>query len=453
MPYHSFGMLKQIFGRSVQGSLPHGKRFSPSPMRFARMGFTTESAKQEISEFPGAKSPFTQELSFRENHELLPCFRVTDRLGNFLDNDYKMQLSDEKLVDMYKVMVRLNQMDHVFYNAQRQGRISFYMTCYGEEAIHIGSAAALEPEDMVYAQYREAGVLMYRGWSLQDFAHQLFSNEHDLGKGRQMPVHYGSRKLNYHTISSPLATQIPHAVGAAYGFKREKSNRIAITYFGDGAASEGDFFTAMNMATTLESPCVFFCRNNGYAISTPVYEQYRGDGIGGRGPALGMKTLRIDGNDLFAVYDATKEARRIAYEEQRPVMIEAMTYRAGHHSTSDDSTRYRDKEEVLHWMENENPINRTRMILEQKGLWDADQEIAHVSACKADVMAALLTAEKAKKPAISQVFDDVYDTLQPHHVEQQEEMMRHIHEHSEHYPLDDYCPNEDYKNPADDIVR
>ncbi len=143
-----------------------------------------------------------------------------------------------------------------------------------QEATHIGSAAALQPTDLVLAQYREAGVLMWRGFSLGQFADQCFSNSGDLGKGRQMPVHYGTAALHFQTISSPLATQIPQAVGAAYGFKLEdkaearppEARRCAVCYFGEGAASEGDFHAALNFSATLEAPVLFFCRNNGFAI-------------------------------------------------------------------------------------------------------------------------------------------------------------------------------------------
>lgn len=187
---------------------------------------------------------------------------------------------------------------------------------------------------------REPGVLMYRGFTIDQFASQCFSTSDDRGKGRQMPVHYGSSELFYHTISSPLTTQLPQATGAAYAFKRENSGRCVICYFGDGAASEGDFHPALNFASTRDCPVIFFCRNNGYAISTPIKDQYRGDGIAPRAVGYGMEAVRVDGNDLVAVYEVTKEARRRAVSEGRPILIEAMTYRGGHHSTSDDSTAY-----------------------------------------------------------------------------------------------------------------
>jgi 2-oxoisovalerate dehydrogenase E1 component alpha subunit len=229
-------------------------------------------------------------------------------------------------------------MDRVLYESQRQGRISFYMTNYGEEGTHFGSAAALDDRDLVFGQYREAGVLMWRGFSLNEFMNQCYGNIEDPAKGRQMPVHYGSKKLNFVTISSPLATQMPQAVGAAYAFKREHKiagqsesvehqQRVVICYFGEGAASEGDAHAALNFSATLDVPIIFFCRNNGYAISTPTSEQYRGDGIASRASGYGIAAIRVDGNDILAVYNATKEARRIAVEESRPVLIEAMTYR------------------------------------------------------------------------------------------------------------------------------
>lgn len=181
-----------------------------------------------------------------------------------------------------------------------------------------------------------------------------------------------SKELNFQTISSPLATQIPQASGAAYALKIKGIKSVVVCYFGDGAASEGDFHSALNFASTLNAPVVFFCRNNKWAISTPSREQYRGDGIAGRGPGYGIDTIRVDGNDFFGVYNATKKAKayvfsrriiclrlsRFALEHNRPVLIEAMTYRVGHHSTSDDYTRYREQSEVAHWLRDNNPIAR-----------------------------------------------------------------------------------------------
>lgn len=160
---------------------------------------------------------------------------------------------------------------------------------------------------------------------------QCLGNEEDMAtKGRQMPVHFGSPAHHFHTISSPLATQIPQAAGVGYALKRDPARRgksCAMVYFGEGAASEGDTHAGMLLASALESPTIFFCRNNGFAISTPAAEQYRGDGIASRGPGYGMKTVRVDGNDALAVLTAVREARKIVLSTLKPVLIEATTYR------------------------------------------------------------------------------------------------------------------------------
>jgi 2-oxoisovalerate dehydrogenase E1 component alpha subunit len=304
-------------------------------------------AAEAAIRFPGAETEFTHELDIKKPTGVIPCYRVLNDKGVIENPSYECDLDDATLVKMYETMTQLNVLDQIFYDVQRQGRISFYMTHYGEEATLIGSACAFDARDTIFGQYREAGVLMWRGFTLKQFAQQCFSTTHDLGKGRQMPVHYGSRDLNFQTISSPLATQIPQAVGAAYAMKREAAvagvanETCTVAFFGDGAASEGDFHSALNFAATLKAPTIFFCRNNGYAISTPTSEQYTGDGIASRAAGYGMRSVRVDGNDMLAVHRATRDARNIAVSEGVPVLIEAMTYRSGHHSTSDDSSRYR----------------------------------------------------------------------------------------------------------------
>jgi 2-oxoisovalerate dehydrogenase E1 component alpha subunit len=205
------------------------------------------------------------------------------------------------------------------------------------------------------------------------------------------------------------------------------------------------------MAGTLGCPVIFFCRNNGYAISTPVHEQYKGDGIAARGIAYGLPTIRCDGNDLLAVHDATAKAREMALERNTPVVIEAMTYRGGHHSTSDDSTRYRGPEEISYWLENENPITRMRMLLEKQGAWDSHKEMSLRKEKRTQVLAAMSAAERTKKPAASQMFTDVYDNLTPNLLEQQEALLAHLEKYKANYNLDEYDAEDNYvdKSPAD----
>lgn len=331
------------------------------------------------------------------------------------------------------------------FDAQRQGRLSFYMVSAGEEGIAIGSASALVPEDVVFCQYRETGVFKQRGFTLSDFMNQLFANCKDAGKGRNMPVHYGSGKLNIHTISSPLATQIPQAAGAAYALKLQAlqnpnvPQRVVACYFGEGAASEGDFHAALNIAATRSCPVVFICRNNGYAISTSTLEQYRGDGIASRGIGYGIDTIRVDGNDIFAVREVTKEARRMALEDGgKPVLIEAMSYRVSHHSTSDDSFAYRAKVEVEDWKRRDNPITRLRKWMEHQGMWDEKKEKDARSQIRRDVLKAFAEAEKEKRAPLREIFTDVYEVLSEESKGQMKELGRLLDEYPEEYDLGEF---------------
>ena len=301
------------------------------------------------------------------------------------------------------------------------------------QAIHFGSASALDSADTVFAQYREAGLLMWRGFTLEQFSNQCFSNDADLGKGRQMPVHYGSRALHYQTISSPLGTQIPQAVGAAYHNKLQGKKNVSVCFFGDGAASTTDFHSGLNFAATLQAPVLFFCRNNGYAISTPVEDQYAGDGIISRAPGYGMAAIRVDGNDIFAVHAAVREARAYALEHSAPVLIEAMTYRLGHHSTSDDSFRYRDKDEVEGWEDRSDPLNRLENFLKHQE-WITDSAASDARAEeKRAVLKAMGDAERRPLPPLKELFSDVYHELTPRLKEQQAKLHEHLERHKDKY--------------------
>ncbi|XP_043231950.1 2-oxoisovalerate dehydrogenase subunit alpha, mitochondrial-like [Amphibalanus amphitrite] len=405
-------------------------------------GYTpTEAVGSDGSEvrpqFPGATASWTHDLEFvnADRYNGIPVYRVMDRSGRVIQAKDEPKIPDDTLIDMYQKMTLLNTMDKILYESQRQGRISFYMTNYGEEGTHMGSAAALDPKDFIYGQYRESGVLMYRGYTLDQFMNQCYGNEMDAGKGRQMPIHYGSPAHNFCTISSPLATQMPQAVGTAYAFKRSPEKRCVICYFGEGSSSEGDAHAAFNFAAVLDAPIIFFCRNNGYAISTPTREQYRGDGIAGRGPAYGIASIRVDGNDTLAVYNATVAARNMAINENKPVLIEAMTYRIGHHSTSDDSSAYRSVDEVRYWDSTDHPIARMRLYLSHKGLWNEQKEKEWKNSAKKQVMEAFQRAEKRPLASWENVFTDVYHEMPPHLEAQMKSMRDHMKEYGKHYPV------------------
>ncbi|RUO26067.1 3-methyl-2-oxobutanoate dehydrogenase [Aliidiomarina minuta] len=374
------------------------------------------------------------EIDVIDGHALkIPMFQLLKADGT-PHKGAKLPDVDKKLaLKMFETMQFIRVLDERMFAAQRQGRISFYLSSLGEEATSIGSAAALEFEDMIMGQYREQGALAYRGFTVEQFMNQLFSNAKDLGKGRQMPVHYGSAELNFMTISSPLGTQIPQAAGYAYGQKQEKSKTCTICYFGEGAASEGDFHAGMNMAAVLKVPAIFFCRNNGYAISTPIDEQLAGDGIAPRGVGYGMKTIRVDGNDMLAVYAATKEARRLAVEENEPVLIEAMSYRMAGHSTSDDPTGYRTREEEQAWRD-KCPLVRMRNWLLNKGWITEEEADAQQKRHKDAVLAELKTSEKIPVPHIDEIINDVYDTPTQQLKEQLDDLKAHIRKYPDAYP-------------------
>ncbi|KAH9317359.1 hypothetical protein KI387_019128 [Taxus chinensis] len=392
----------------------------------------------QFMEFPGGKVQFTSEMNFisESSNKRVPCYSILDDYGYQIASDGVYEVNRDLALKMYNSMVTLQVMDTIFYEAQRQGRISFYLTSIGEEAINISSAAALSTDDVIFPQYREPGVLIWRGFTLQEFANQCFGNSADYGKGRQMPIHYGSNALNYFTISSPIATQIPQAVGAAYSLKMDKKQACAVTYFGDGGSSEGDVHAALNFAAVLEAPVIFICRNNGWAISTPSSEQFRSDGIVVRGRAYGIRSIRVDGNDALAMYSAVSRARQIAVNECKPVLIEALTYRVGHHSTSDDSTKYRGIDEIEHWRMKRDPVSRFRKWLNRNNWWNEKDESDLRSEIRTKVLQAIQVAERMEKPGIENLFSDVYDKVPLNLQEQEKQLRETFAQHGEDYPRD-----------------
>lgn len=269
---------------------------------------------------------------------------------------------------------------------------------------------------------------------MQQASHQLFSNCKDLGEGKQMPVHYGSREHNIQTVRSPLATQIPQAVGLGYGLRLKNKSNISVTYFGDGAASEGDAHAAMNFASTLKAQTLFCIRNNQFAISTNIKDQFESDGIAVRGVAYGIYAGRVDGNDVLASHLATLNTRNFIVKEKRPALLEFMTYRRGHHSTSDDASRYRNKDELEYYLKVNNPIVRLEKYMKKAGWMDFDpvelqkETRDRVIKCK-DV------AKNEKLPNWELMFDNVYDQLTPDLVKQKAEMKKFLEIYGDKYEL------------------
>jgi len=379
--------------------------------------------------------PVVHQPTFIDGHSVeIPELRILHQDGTTYPDADLPDIDQVLATKIYQTLAFHRVLDERMVASQRQGRLSFYMTALGEEATSVGGAAALQPQDMIMMQYREQGALMFRGFSLKNFMNQLFSNADDLGKGRQMPIHYGSKELNCMTVSSTLATQIPQATGYAYGQKLQGLDAVTICYFGEGAASEGDFHAGLNMAAVQEAPVIFFCRNNGYAISTPSDEQFKGNGIASRGVGYGIKTIRIDGNDILAVLKATQIARAYAVKESKPVLIEAMSYRLGAHSTSDDPSGYRTKEEEAKWQSHD-PILRMKNWMFKQKWWDEAQETALFEKYREEVLAAVKVAEVIDKPHIDTMITDVYDVPSAQLQAQLDEVKAHVNKYPEAYPF------------------
>jgi len=383
-------------------------------------------------------SPFSDTLEFKKSSGGFPVFRLMDNEGKLLPGA-SLPFSLEDGVRMYELMVRSAVYDGFLLTMQRQGRISFYCCNWGEEAASVGTAAALKDQDMIWPQYRELGMFLWRGLTPEEMCDQNIGNESDRSKGRNLQVHYCLLEKNVQTVHAVLGTHIAQAPGAGYAYKLGGEDRVSVAYFGDGAASEGDALTGLNFASVYGSQTLFICRNNGYSISTGVEDQYGGDGIAGRGPAFGIPTVRVDGNDLVAVYTATKEARRLAVEEKTPVLLELMTYRVSDHTTSDDSKAYRveNAEQVDAW-KSIGPIPRWRKYLEAQGLWDDSKQIALETQAKADIMDAFKKAEAKKRPPLKECFTDVYTDLPWHLEEQWQYCEKHVREYSGDYNIGRY---------------
>ena len=233
--------------------------------------------------------------------------RILDLDGTF-DSKLEPKLAPETLKLAYRNLVLVRMLDSRMLSLQRQGRIGFYVPSTGEEACQVGSAMALEKRDWVFPAYREPGCAIWRGFPIETLIAQAYGNAMDPQQGRQMPNHFGSREINYVTTSSPVGTQIPHAVGAAWAAKIRKDDVVSLVYFGDGATSEGDFHAGMNFAGVFKTPTIFFCKNNQWAISVPMSRQTASKTIAQKAQAYGFDGARVDGNDLLAVYAVTKAA-------------------------------------------------------------------------------------------------------------------------------------------------
>ena len=332
-------------------------------------------------------------------------------------------LNSKQIINMYRLMLLNRRIDERLTTLQRQGRIGFCVSSVGEEASIIGSALALDEKDWIIPCYRELGAALARGFSLFEFFCQMFGNSEDKIKGRQMPNHYASAKLRFGSISSPVGNQIPHATGISLASKLRGTGEAALVYFGDGATSEGDFHVAMNFAAVYKTPTIFLCRNNQWAISTPRSFQTLSPSIASKATAYGMDGFQVDGNDIFGVYSVTRDAAVRAHQGDGSTLIEAVTYRLGPHSTSDDPRVYRDEDEVEKWKA-EDPISRLKAYLMIQGHWNEKKDRLLEDEVREQIQTALQEAEELGTPPINTVFEDVLDEMPWHLREQLEELRK-----------------------------
>jgi pyruvate dehydrogenase E1 component alpha subunit len=329
-----------------------------------------------------------------------------------VDEALMPDLAPQQIQRLYRHMVLTRQFDERMFKLQRQGRLGTYPRVAGQEGAHVGAAFALRPEDWLVPAFRETGALILRGLSMEQLLQYWGGDE----RGAAFP-----RKSRTLPISIPVGTHMLHAVGIAWAMKQAGEEVAVLTFFGEGATSEGDFSEAMNMAGVFQVPVVFFCQNNQYAISVPFTKQTAAPTVAQKALAFGMFGVQVDGNDVFAVYRVTAEALERARAAHEPTLIEAHTYRVVDHTTSDDARRYREEKEVEEWRRRD-PIERLARYMRTQGLLD-DAAAAQVLAEADEKVAAAVTAYEAiPPPEPEEIFAHVYADLTPPLAEQQAEL-------------------------------
>jgi len=339
--------------------------------------------------------------------------RVLDDKGNAV-GPWDPKLDPDTLRRGLRAMMLTRAYDERMFRFQRQGKTSFYMKCTGEEAVAVGQALALQNTDMCFPTYRQQGLLITRNWSMVDMMCQVLSNSRDRLKGRQMPVFYSSKQAGFFSISGNLGTQYCQAVGWAMASALKGDTRIAAGWIGDGATAEGDFHHALTFASVYRAPVILNIVNNQWAIST--FQGVAGGEqatFASRALGYGLPGLRVDGNDLLAVYAATKWAADRARANHGATVIELFTYRASAHSTSDDPTKYRPAREEEKWPLGD-PILRLKQHLIAGGEWSMDRHSAEDKQVAEEVTAAAREAESygtlgsGPTHSASTMFEDIF---------------------------------------------
>ncbi|MDQ2635848.1 MAG: pyruvate dehydrogenase (acetyl-transferring) E1 component subunit alpha [Actinomycetota bacterium] len=326
---------------------------------------------------------------------------------------YRRDLPPETLSWLYESMVVTRDLDVEFVNLQRQGELALFASCRGQEAAQIGATACLRKTDWLFPQYREIGAFLLRGITPAQMAAVWRGKWHG-------GLEFTDKCVA--PISIPIGTQGLHAVGAAMAAQRLGEDPVTLAFLGDGATSTGDAHEALNFAAVYQAPCVFFVQNNEWAISVPVSHQTAAPSIAHRAIGYGMPGIRVDGNDVLACFAVVAEAAERARQGGGPTLIEAVTYRMGPHTTSDDPTRYRDPDEVAHWAARD-PIQRYRVYLRDAGVWTERLEervAARSKRLRAELRDSVVGADDFD---VAEMFDTVYHDITPDLVNQRRELL------------------------------
>lgn len=334
--------------------------------------------------------------------------QVMDENGA-VDKELMPKLSPAEIKALYEYMVLTRVFDDKAIKLQRQGRMGTYASTLGQEAAQIGSAAAIKKSDFIFPAFRETGVYLYNGMPPEMIYSYWIGDE----RGMQIPKNVNSMSISITVGAHPL-----HAVGVAMAYQYQKKKAATITYFGDGATSEGDFHEAMNFAGAFKTPTVFVCQNNQWAISVPVKEQTAAETIAQKAIAYGFEGIRVDGNDVFAVYSAVNKALERARAGKGPTLVECLTYRMGDHTTSDDAKKYRLQKEVDEWKKKD-PIDRLKKFMMKNKMFSDKYEKDVLDKATKTVEEAVAKAENIKPIGPGEIFNYMYAELTPELKEQQ----------------------------------
>jgi pyruvate dehydrogenase E1 component alpha subunit len=318
-------------------------------------------------------------------------------------------LEADEIKRLYSAMVVTRRLDERMFKMQRQGRLGTFGRVAGQEGAHVGAAFALRPEDWLVPAFREIGALVLRGIPMAQLLQYWAGDE----RGAAFP-----KELRTLPTAIPVGTHMLHAVGIAWAMKQAGEKAAVLTFFGEGATSEGDFNEAMNIAAVFKVPVVFYCQNNHYAISVPYTKQTASPTVAQKALAYGMFGVQIDGNDVFASYRVTREALERAREAHEPTLIEADTYRVMDHTTSDDARRYRSEEEVEPWRRRD-PIDRLGRYMRTVGLLDDAGAAEVLAEAERQVAEAVAAFEAIPPPGPDEIFKHVFAEMTPQLAEQQ----------------------------------